>query len=309
MAANNNNLPSQTIEKTLDNVFSGIVSTEFKANNPRLTTPYQIKYENWYKTIPYALRIVNLAENNSTGQMRFFFPVNPDSLNINTPFAAVVTPTIGGIVQEHSCPVFYNISISGTTGIIPDLDHSTGVSRNPQKETRPNVDSGSVIPTNALGGFGASTINAINSAVSAIAGTSSKMVDGTRNRTSGYTAYHMLYKFIYLYHLAKSEGSKHQLRFINYKDNNQYDCVVTNFTLSRDKGSPHLYRYSIQLKGWKLAAADQGVTFTLADRLKNLGLDENPSVKALAFRTITNTKTVLNKAAGLLNAAAQDLAF
>jgi hypothetical protein len=47
----------------------------------------------------------------------------------------------------------------------------------------------------------------------------------------------------------------------------------------------------------------------LEDRLKSLGLDEGPSVKAIAFRAINNTKTVLNNAAGLLNAAAQDLVF
>lgn len=310
MANTGATLPPQTIEQTLDKVFAGIENTEVKTNNPRVSTPYQIKYENWYKTIPYALRIVDLNANGELlNQMRFFFPVNPESININTPFAAVVTPTIGGVVQEHSGAVFYNITISGTTGVTPDLDHSTGVPRNPENETRNTASTGSVIPAGIAGGFGASTINAINSAVSAITGTSSKMVDGKRNRTSGYTAFHMLYKFIWLYHFAKSNGAKQQLRFINYKDNNQYDCVVTNFTLSRDKSQPHLYRYSIQLKAWKLNGADSIPGFSTADRLKSLGLDENPSVKAIAFRAINNTKTVLNKAAGLLNAAAQDLAF
>lgn len=306
--------PKQTAEQIFDNIFSAVPS-EVKTENPRHLTPYQIQYSNWYKSIPYALRIVEIA--GQGGQygpvqdksMRFFFPVNPESITINTPYAVVVTPTVGGVVQEHSGAVFYNISISGTTGVIPEIDYSTGVPRAADSELRPLADGGSFINPNVAGGFGQNIINTVNSAVSAITGTSSKMVEASSYRKSGYTAYHVLYKFIWLYNFAKANGAKYQLRFINYKDNNQYDCVVTNFNLSRDKSRPHLYQYSIQLKAWKLSAADQQPNFSLADRLKNLGLDEKPSVKALAFRTINNSKTVLNGAAGLLNAGAQDLAF
>jgi hypothetical protein len=96
---------------------------------------------------------------------------------------------------------------------------------------------------------------------------------------------------------------------MNYKDNNQYDCVVTNFNLNRDKSRPHLYQYSIQLKAWKLSALNSVPNFTNEGRLAALGLDEGPSFKALAFRVVNDTKTVLNNAAGFLNAAAQDLAI
>lgn len=326
MAGTGAEIPKIKLEKLFENIYEDI-PPEVVQQNPRLITPYTIKVSNWYKTIPYALRIVSLTSGSNANvlaavlggaaaatsendkPMFFFFPVNPESITINTPFATVVTPTIGGIVQEHSGAVFYNISISGTTGVIPELDYSTGIPRNASTGLRPLGGDQPAINPNILGGFGASAINAINSAVSAITGTSSKMVDASKGRSSGYTAYHVLYKFIWLYHFAKSNGAKQQLRFMNYKDNNQYDCVVTNFNLSRDKSRPHLYQYTIQLKAWKLTTANAQPLFSLADRLKGLGLDEGPSVKALAFRVINDTKTVLNNAAGLLNALAQDLVF
>lgn len=319
MAGTGETFPKQTHDKLFKNIVDTIPSG---ANGITNTDPYDIKSENWYQTIPYALRIVAFDQisgplslgttdspTESDTPMHFFFPVNPESISINTPFATVVTPTIGGVVQEHSGAVFYNITLSGTTGIIPELDWSTGVPRAADKELRPLAGDTPLIDPGVLGGFGQSAINAVNSAVSAITGTSSKMVDASRNRKSGYTAYHVLYKFIWMYHFAKSNGAPIQLRFMNYKDNNQYDCVVTNFNLNRDKSRPHLYQYTVQLKAWKLATAGQGPTYDPKARLAALGLDEGPSVKALAFRVINDTKTVLNNAAGLLNAAAQDLVF
>ena len=297
----------QKIEDVFDAIYKEGVPAEVAQKFPRLTTPYRIKYENWYKTIPYAFRISPAKTPTATAppQPAFFFPVNPENISINTPFATVVTPTIGGIVQEHSGAVFYNITISGTTGILPAMNLLTGDYRSPNNELRP-LGGESLIPS--LGGFGQSTINTLNSAISAITGTSSKMVDSKRNRNSGYTAFHMLYKFLWLYHFAKANGSSQQLKFMNYKDNNQYDCVVQNFSLNRDKSKPHLYQYNIQLKAWKLNQQDQPIPVS-ARNLSDLGLDSGPSVRAALFRVVNSAKTILNAGAGILNAAAQDLVF
>lgn len=275
--------------------------------------PYTIEYGNWYQSIPYALRVVSTNPSADIDEIAvFFFPVNPESINISTPFAAVITPTLGGIVQEHSGPVFYNITINGTTGILPANNYNDGTFLTPEDNLRPTAAGDSFISPEALGGFGQNTINAINSIVSTITGISSKVVDGTRNQKSGYTAFHVLYKFFWWYHFAKSQGSQQQLKFVNYKDNNQYDIVVQNFSLTRDKGSPHLYRYSIQLKAWNLEESDTFPALSADDQaaqLAALGLDEGPSVKADLFRVINDTKSVLNGAAGLLNAGASDFAI
>lgn len=317
----------QKAEDIFDNIFKKLPS-DVQSNNPRVSTPYQIVYQNWYKSIPYALRIepaappppgnaINLktfkvdvkaltSKLESAVQIPYFFPVNPESLSISTPYAVNITPTLGGVVEEHSGAVFYNITISGTTGVLPELDFSTGVPRNPEKDLRPT----SAKDGFSLGGFAAGAIAAVNNIVSTIVGTSSKMVDGTRNVKSGYTAYHVLYKYIWLYHFTKANGATHNLKFVNFKDNNQYNVAVQNFQLNRDKSRPHLYQYTITMKAWNLKTLNGTASFgSPADRVANLGLETGPSLKAKMFRVINQTKSVLSSAAGVLEAAAQDLAI
>lgn len=314
----------QNAEDIFNNIVKNLPS-DVKKDNPRVSTPYQIVYQNWYKSIPYALRIdpgEELASKKvgalsilkaispklpkSDKPIMYFFPVNPESVSISTPYAVNITPTLGGIVEEHSGAVFYNITISGTTGVLPELDFSTGIPRSPEKELRPT----SAKDGFSLGGFAGGTIAAVNSIVSTIVGTSSKMVDGTRNVKSGYTAYHVLYKYIWLYHFTKANGVEHNLKFINFKDNNQYNVAVQNFQLNRDKSRPHLYQYTITMKAWNLKTMDGVASFgDPADRVANLGLNTDPSLKAKMFRVINQTKSVLSSAAGVLEAAAQDLAI
>lgn len=314
----------QKPEDIFDQIHSKLPS-DVKKNNPRVSTPYQIVYQNWYKTIPYALRIEKgeVLETFKVGNLKmlasmdlapsnpimYFFPINPESVSIGTPYAVNITPTLGGVVEEHSGAVFYNITISGTTGVLPETDFSSGVPRNAQ-DLRPTAAKDGLIPDGALGGFGAGAIASVNSIVSTLMGTSSKMVDGKRNVKSGYTAYHVLYKYIWLYHFTKANGAKHNLKFINFKDNNQYNVAVQNFQLTRDKGRPHLYQYTITMRAWNLKTMDGQATFgDPADRVKALGLDTSPCLKAKMFRVVNQTKSALSSAAGLLNAAAQDLAI
>lgn len=315
----------QKPEDIFDKIHDQLPS-DVKKDNPRQTTPYQIIYQNWYKSIPYALRVdpgqalkvggamsnvkmlANIAPGASSPIM-YFFPINPESVNISTPYAVNITPTLGGIVEEHSGPVFYNITVSGTTGVLPELDFSSGIPRNPE-DLRPTAANEGLISSGALGGFLSGAISTVNSIVSKFTGTSSKMVDGKRNVKSGYTAYHVLYKYIWLYHFTKANGANHTLKFINFKDNNQYNVAVQNFQLARDKSRPHLYQYTITMKGWNIKSMDGQATFgDPKARVAELGLDTSPSLKAKMFRVINDTKSVLTGASNLLNATAQDLAI
>ena len=307
--------------------------------------PYAVKSENWYKTISYGFRIIDIPKNileagpiqlkqaeslalgNPTG-LAFYFPVNPESINISTPFAVQVTPTLGGVVEEHSGAVFYNITLSGTTGIMPNISIFTGRPLNAKSETRNCAYEPDLKDKMARKiGFGGNTYNAAMGAVAAYKKLMSqltgieddKTVDDDRNENTGYTTFHALYKYLWLYHYDKANGYNKMLQFVNYKDNNQYNVIVQNFQLSRDKSRPHLYTYSIQMKGWLLTtetdqldsnpAAMAKSALEWATRLSNLGLDEGPSFKATAFRVVNSTKSVLNTGKNLLNTAAQDLAF
>lgn len=303
----------------LEGIYKPTRSATKKSSGDR--PPYMIEYGNWYKTIPYGFRIepppfdlnawlasVGPSALGNFSTTSFFFPVNPESISISTPYAVQVTPTMGGIVEEHSGAVFYNITISGTTGVIPEIDFLQGTHRSPD-EVRTMATDKPLIKSGFLGGFGSGTINAINSAVSKITGVESKLVDGSVTQKTGYTAFHVLYKFIWLYHHGKANGIPFKLIFANYKDNNQYNVIVQNFQLSRDKNRPHLYQYTIQMKAWNLSNNTSEQKFESSQRLADLGLDSGPSFKAKMFRVINTTKSTLNAAAGLLNTAAQDLAF
>lgn len=321
----NSTFQPQKPEELFDKIYEKLPS-DVKTSHPRQTTPYQIVYQNWYKTIPYALRIDKgqklssskkgnlnvldkISSNKDDAPLMYFFPINPESVSINTPYAVNVTPTLGGIVEEHSGAVFYNITITGTTGVLPELNYTTGVPVPPNK-LRPEAAEDGLIPAGALGGFGSSLISSVNSIVSTFTGTSSKMVDGKRNTKSGYTAYHVLYKYIWLYHFTKANGVAHNLKFINFKDNNQYNVAVQNFQLTRDKSRPHLYQYSIVMRAWNLQTMDGVASFGNPEaRLKELGLDTGPSLKAKMKRVIEDTKSILTTAQGIMNAAAQDAAF
>jgi uncharacterized DUF497 family protein len=245
--------------------------------------------------------------------VEFFFPVNPETISITTPYAVTVTPTLTGVVEENSGPVFYNITISGTTGVSPKRNWSSGVERDPVG-LRPTGQDPFTLSENALGGFGASTIAAVNNAVGSILGSNLPQMTGKQNRKTGYTAFHVLYKFIWLYNHAKARGSKDSLWFVNTKDGNRYNVIVQNFQLNRDKSRPNLYNYSIQMKGWNLddsmAITDTSKAKSAGeDRLKLLGLADDFSIKRAAFRAIEATKTILNTAATLLETAAGDLSF
>jgi hypothetical protein len=303
------NTNTKAIEDNLDGL-----SDDIKKKNKdfqRHLTPYNIKYMNWYRTVPYAFQIARIGAGLGGGTdeyipPKWFFPINPENLTISTPFAVNITPTIGGVVEEHSGSVFYNITISGTTGVLPEIDFIAGSTRDTFEELRPSADnSKDGLLGNSLYGFGQATLAALNTIKTALLGNASRMVDSKRNRVSGYTAFHYFYKFLWLYHASKSVGSKDMLRFINYKDNNQYNCAIQNFTLNRNKENPMVYFYTINMKAWNLSALNVGFQ-DKSDRLKQLGLKDEPSLKAKLYRVITTAKTTLNAVKGLTNAIAQD---
>ena len=292
--------------------------------------PYLIKDNKtqWIATVPYALALrQGLGSNTDDIQdicdggtlldklQMFYFPINPESMNITTPFAVTITPTAGGIVEENSGVVFYNIQLRGTTGVTPNINFKTGQVITPQTLTKPsNDDTGGrpVVQSNLISkngsGFGANTVNAINSAASTIVGVDNPIVKSSIS-LSGYNAFHSLYRLICRYNQAKSQGSKAILFFVNYKDGNQYQVAIKNFTLIRDKSRPHLYQYSIDMQGWSIQSADDKApaAATQEERLKQLGLTNGTSLKAELANAIEGVKSVIRAAANTLNTVAGDL--
>lgn len=73
---------------------------------------YSVSAEDWYKTFPYRFRI------EVDGEATYYsLPIPPESLSYQMVTASQLIPTLGGVVEETSPTVFWQINLSGTTGI------------------------------------------------------------------------------------------------------------------------------------------------------------------------------------------------
>jgi hypothetical protein len=256
------------------------------------TKNYQIDINNWYKAKPYGFKIN--TRNNKTVVM--FLPINPSNLTINTNFATNIIPTLYGTIEEHSPVRYFDISIEGTTGIAAANPYPSAVidtkslhmqSAYDQSKgtTRSTFNQASgVISSQAAGGFFQKTIETINKIAQKandIVNKPQGPISGIKSESSGYVAFHNLYRALLEYKkdasgVINSEGqrTKHPLTFFNYKDNNEYDVVVNNFTMRRSADNPMLYFYSIQMRGYNLRTIDKSevIKSEYTDRLKKLGL-------------------------------------
>lgn len=265
---------------------------------------YTVKPENWFTALPYGFRFYRRDKDLP---VTMFLPINPTNLTISTNFATNIIPTLYGTIEEHSPVRYYDIVIEGTTGMVPKWTR-------PFVGSRPVGDMGgrlsSVTSAGFLDavagstGFFAKTLATLNKAYSSAKDLFSM---GKQNQTgvftdqTGYFAFHNLYRFFLKYKMdaagqtSTKRRTRHPLTFFNYKDNNEYDVAIENFTLRRSSDNPMLYQYRIQLRGFNLrnssdefAAQDQ-----TADRLNKLGLNGTNSLLNIMKTKASQAKSVL----------------
>ena len=252
-----------------------------KAFMDKLDRNYKVESQNWYSAKPYGFRMTT----RSKGTFTMFLPIAPSNLQISTPFATNIIPTLYGTVEEHSDVRYFDISIEGTTGLAPKFvepgasaDSATLYSSLRKK----GRSTSSVASSLDAGGFFAKTLaiaNQIKNKAADLLDGGPKAQTGITPDQSGYVAFHNLYRFLLQYKKDASgkDGTglrkEHPLTFFNYKDNNQYDVVVRSFTMRRDVNNPMLYYYSIQLRGYNLRPISSPVTDDITQRLADLGLN------------------------------------
>lgn len=258
---------------------------------------YKVIKSNWFTAKPYGFKFTP-----RTGKpMVMFLPIAPSNLNITTGFATNSIATLYGTVEEHSPVRYYDITIEGTTGMAPQFVDVDQTSANLQRSTFPVTQS----LAGAAGGFFSKTLAIVDK----IRNTASELINGPQSPTTGvyinqtgYAAFHNLYRFLLKYKQDVSGDAdstaprkSHPLQFFNYKDNNQYDVSIRNFTLRRSADNPMLYFYSITLRGYNLRSVSDDAKDTTADRLKLLGLDGVDGSSILG-----KIKATSNKAKGVL---------
>lgn len=259
-----------------------------------ITYQYNSIPENWFKALPYAFKTIN-----SQGEETLFYlPLNPSNLNIATHMATNVIATIGGTVEEHAPQRYFDISIQGTTGIAPTNSNSTSeiVSQADEKTLSRSSYTPELNISDKTGGFFAKTTGkldqALNQARSTFAGERNHE-SGINISNSGYAAFHNFYRFLLDSKKAAQENKgdvQKFLKFISYKDNQEYTCAITRFQLERSADNPMLYNYSIMLKAYSLQniTNDKSIKsndilkgkFTLSD-FKNKVRSAKSSISAL----------------------------
>lgn len=280
-------------------------------NNLETIYPITQNLTNWYTVRPYSFYFTPRSRFNEA--IEIFLPINPNNLNITTHMATNIITTLYGVIEEHSEVRYYDITIQGTTGYAPRYVTPTGVSNN----ASPSIFGGSsstsqpgrsslnneTIPSGALGGFAQKTIGQINNVINSVGqinnviNSAKKLINisdgdssGIPIESSGYVAFHNLYRALQFYKKDLTEpgigipdikNTEHPLVFKNYKDGVEYNCIPLTFVTTRSAESPMLYNYTITLRAYNLKPLGQMAT-ELVNKEKDLQVgDANPS---LAYR-------------------------
>lgn len=262
---------------------------------------------NWYKQKPYAFEF-----GDNTDRRTFYLPISPSNLNITTHFATNVISTMYATVEEHSEQRYYDISISGTTGMSPRYYKEI---KSQIREHRNNgeVDGRAGFPVKVFsaGGFFKRTLalvqNALNQASDLLG--DDKPSTGIDLEKTGYAAFHNFYKFLLVHKkFVAGEKVRHKsidktLKFINYKDNNMYDVAIQTFQLTRNASNPMLYNYNIAMRAYNMRTADKNpISLDVKDRSTELGLN---GIESSAFAKLANKARKAKNAAYSAIAAAK----
>jgi hypothetical protein len=279
--------PSQTKKGPTSNLTQG--------NYQLSKNTYAVNPANWYSSKPYGFRTYK----RDGRQFTMFMPINPSNITISTAFATNVVPTLYGTVEEHSDIRYYDIVIEGTTGMAPKFVSPIASSSDDVAYQAVQQPGRSKFPirSSIAGGFFSNTIGQVTNilqqagkAVSGVAGLlggSGATPPETALYTdqTGYMAFHNLYRFLKQYKRDAAglqddntpnptAFTHHPLTFFNYKDQNEYDVAIKNFTLRKSAENPMLYYYSITMRGYNLRTSGSSLASEdLNKRLSDLGLD------------------------------------
>jgi hypothetical protein len=279
----------------------------------RRTSIYPSTVQNWYTQYPYTFKFVDAFGTKQT----FHLPISPYNINITTHFATNVISTMYGTIEEHSEQRYYDIAISGTTGMSPRYyDSPDLMQRNDSTDGKLSATGrGSYgVRDSLLGNLGgflkrtqALVDNAANQVRDLIGDTNGST--GIDLNKTGYMAFHNFYKFLLVYKKDISGEEKKGIRikgplvFINYKDNNQYNVVIQNFQLTKDVSNPMLYNYNLSMRAYNMTQADATeVSNDLTNRISELGLDSINN-NSLFSKLANKTRQAKNAAYSAIAAA------
>ncbi len=299
-------LPKTNVDKT-NILIDETIKTALKSNGylsddtedffPITPSDFGIQATNWNKIFKYRLII---AEVDGAGiynivkagavDLVYNLPISPQNLSIVMPFANQTTVLADGIMVESNGSPLKQITIQGTTGILPFRDTE-----------QTSYD------TSTLSAFAPSIGRVANNAKAAAQAFNptdiADMLQKKRNiyENSGYTLFHKLSQFLNYFAFLQKKSENNNLRLLldMVKDNTTYVCTPKNFALNRTAAEAIEYKYTISLEAWKRVKI--GSSGPSKNNLtKTLGQDINNILKLIrkAFKLIAAAKEMISAIRG-----------
>lgn len=293
----------------------------------RVTTTgnsYDGKY--WAYCLPYEFVI---TQEGST--FRWQLPIPPEQFSVSPIAANSITASLGGVVEEYSPDLFYDIQLSGTTGVA--TPKPIGLDENPIDVAKDILSAGrykqtdyrAVLDTNdALSAIADVALRAAENVVDAATDvgnatgakeTAKALLDATQNRPlynrsainkeyNGYTAIQQLRQILAAYAALKASAPKDKpitLYLINWKDKQMWKVAVRGrITIAKSASRPMLYYYQIPLIGWEQDAPHVGVGET------PMNMDRFGKNGDIGNVSTMNATAILGQLNGLLTTVAEN---
>jgi hypothetical protein len=269
-----------------------------------------VNSDDWNKQYPYLFRVYRengvgrskesldgIGQNGIQSLSEVLLNLPPQAISISTHFASSVLATNNGILEENNGVVFRTISITGTTGILPERRN---VIEKPKEGALSVVTDIFASTTQAIGNTLKTAARIFNSGKEA-----DKLKDSEYEKT-GYYQFWLLHHFLVAYAEQKKKKKQHDLRlaFISRKDNVGYYVTPVSFDMKRDASSPLVYRYSIMLKAWEIIPA------TGIDPIEDkAGLDtRDPSYVGFALDSLRKTRGFFEQYNNIVRGVQSDIA-
>lgn len=300
-----NNVKSSTDQAPLSGNLGSVqlaVSTNFSVDQSKTDSFwYRVEIDGirWNKNYPFQLLVVKQTDSGYKQEpgWSFTLPIGPESLQISMPFAIDVQATLTGIIEQHNGAPFKNITLSGTTGVVP-------LKGLPQQPPQPGL----------VRSIFAGTISTFNAATSSIFSESpastnllpSTNLDPNVLHSTGYYQFRRLQEFFENYAAIKksSKGKNLRLAFAMWKDEATYLVTPLVFAVARTASSPFEYPYQLSFKAWKRIKIDGGTSVT--DEFKPVAHDPNQLASLLT--NINKLRGNLLAGRSILKAFSNDIA-
>lgn len=275
----------------------GYVADDSEDFFPITPIAFGIKTSNWNRVFKYRLIIAEVDDQGSYSiakagavDLIYNLPIAPQNLSIVMPFANQTTVLADGIMVEANGSPLKQITIQGTTGILPFRDtEQTSYDTSTLSAFAPGVGRVANNVKQAAQAFNPDSVATLLTKKQAIF------------ENSGYTLFHKLSQFLnYFAFLQKNpKNSKLRLVFDMVKDNTTYVCTPKNFALNRTASESIEYKYTISLEAWRRIKIGSDIK-RAADLKKTLGQEIN-SILALirkAFKLIIAAKEMISAIRG-----------